>query len=130
MERKTEAIRASGSSSSEQVQRFGSVAVLKPEKAEYYKQLHANPWPSVCQQIRSSHIRNYSIFVKEIDGKEYLFSYFEYIGDNFAADMETMAKDPETQRWWKEAVPCLIPLPESGAKGEVWSGAQQVFHLD
>jgi L-rhamnose mutarotase len=29
-----------------------------------------------------------------------LFAYFEYIGDDFAADMVKMAADPVTQDWW------------------------------
>ena len=28
-------------------QRYAWVTGLKPEKADYYRQLHANPWPSV-----------------------------------------------------------------------------------
>ena len=115
---------------SPRVQRFASITGLKSEKASYYKKLHANPWPTVCKQIRQSHIQNYSIYLKQINGKDYLFSYFEYRGNNFAADMANMAKDPETQRWWKETDPCQIPLPDAKAKGKVWSDASEVFHLD
>ena len=32
-------------------QRYAWVTGLKPEKADYYRQLHANPWPSVNKMI-------------------------------------------------------------------------------
>jgi L-rhamnose mutarotase len=109
--------------------RYAWVTGLKPEKAEYYKQLHANPWPSVMKQVKAGHIQNYSIYLREIDGKLYLFSYLEYTGSDFDADMKKMAADPETQRWWKETDPCQSPLPDATAKGKIWSDAKEVFFL-
>jgi L-rhamnose mutarotase len=109
--------------------RYAWVTGLKPDKAEYYQKLHANPWPGVMKQIKAAHIRNYSIYLREIDGKPYLFSYLEYTGQDFAADMKKMAGDPETQRWWKETDPCQSPLPEAAAKGKIWADAKEVFHL-
>ena len=113
-----------------QPKRYAWVTGLKPEKAEYYKQLHAHPWPSVNKMIKKCHIRNYSIYLKEIDGKLYLFSYLEYSGKDFEADMKKMAADPETQRWWKETDPCQLPLPDAALKGKIWSDAEEVYHLD
>jgi len=111
------------------VQRFGSVIGLRPEKKDYYVQLHANTWPSVLRQIRESNIRNYSIYLAELEGKLYLFSYFDYVGRDFQADMEKMAKDPETQRWWKETDPCQTRLPGT-PEGEQWIRIPEVFHTD
>ena len=112
------------------VKRYGSVIGLKPEMLEKYKQLHANAWPGVLKMINESNIRNYSIYLKEIEpGKYYLFSYFEYIGTDFEADMAKMAKDPTTQKWWKETDPCQIPL-DSRKEGEFWASMEEVFHSD
>ena len=112
------------------VQRYGTVIMLKPETLAYYKELHAAVWPSVLKKIKECHIRNYSIYLKEIEaGKIYLFAYFEYTGDDYAADMARMAADPETQRWWKETDPCQAPIPLRGDK-EWWSRMDEVFHLD
>lgn len=110
------------------VQRFGSITGLKPEKMEYYKKLHAAVWPQVQKQITQSNIHNYSIYLKEIEGKQYLFSYFEYTGKDFASDMKKMAADTTTQRWWKETAPTQIPLPDAAARGETWSSMEEVFH--
>jgi len=114
----------------DKVQRYGLVIGLKPEKIAYYKELHAAAWPGVLRMIKECHIRNYSIYLKEVErGRFYLFSYFEYTGDNFEADMARMAADPTTQKWWKETDPCQIPLATRGEK-EFWSRMEEVFHLD
>lgn len=107
------------------IERYGSVIKVKPEKLDYYKKLHANPWPGVNKMIRECNIQNYSIYLKD----DYLFSYFEYTGDDFEADMEKMAQDPETQRWWMETDPCQIPL-STAKEGEKWASMEEVYHLD
>lgn len=116
--------------SSRSVTRYASITGLKAEKVAYYKKLHAKVWPSVLRKIKACHIRNYSIFLKEIDGQFFLFSYFEYAGQNIKLDMQKMASDPETQRWWKETDPCQQPLADAQEKGEIWSGMTEVFHTD
>ncbi len=109
------------------IKRYHSVTGLLPEKADYYFELHAKPWPGVMKKIKECNIQNYSIAVKEIEGKLYLFSQFEYLGEDFDGDMAKMAADPETLRWWKETDPCQIPLPDAKAKGKIWSTAKEVF---
>jgi L-rhamnose mutarotase len=109
--------------------RFAWVTGLKPEKAAYYKELHANPWPAINTMLKECNIQNYSINLKEIDGKLYLFSYLEYTGDDWEGDMKKMAADPETQRWWKETDPCQAPLPDAAAQGKIWSDMEEVYYL-
>ena len=114
----------------QRVQRFGWVTGLRPEKAAYYKDLHAHPRAAVNQMIKACHIQNFSIYAKKIEGKEYLFAYLEYTGKDFAADMKKMAADPATQAWWKETDPCQAALPDAKAKKKIWADAQEVYHLD
>ena len=107
------------------VTRYGTVIKVKPEKLVEYKDLHANPWPGVNKMIRECNIRNYSIYYR--DG--YLFSYFEYTGTDFEADMQKMAADSLTREWWKLTDPCQEPL-ESAGEGVWWADMEEVFHLD
>jgi L-rhamnose mutarotase len=109
------------------VKRYAWVTGLRPEKAAYYRDLHAHPWPAVGRMITACNIRNFSIHQAEIDGKPYLFAYLEYTGTDFAADMAKMAADPETQRWWKQTDPCQLPLPDAAAAGKVWSDLTEVY---
>ncbi|MEI6351151.1 MAG: L-rhamnose mutarotase [Verrucomicrobiota bacterium] len=111
------------------MKRYGSAIGLHPEKIEEYKTLHAAVWPGVLQMIKEVHIDNYSIYLRELDGKPYLFSYFEYTGADFAADMAKMAADPLTQKWWSVCMPCQNPLPDR-AEGEWWASMEEVFHQD
>ena len=104
------------------VKRYGSISRLTPEMADYYKKLLAAPWKQINDMIKECNIRNYSIYCHG----EYLFSYYEYTGDNYEADMAKMAADSETQRWWGECVPCMNPLSADGP----WMDMQEIYHLD
>ena len=68
---------------------------LKPDGADEYIRLHAQVWPDVISMISASNIRNYSIYLKNT----YLFTYFEYTGDDNDSDITRMASHPETQQF-------------------------------
>ena len=87
-------------------------------------------WPGVLATIDRSNIRNYSIYHGELTpGEHVLFAYYEYIGDDFKADMEKMAEDEATQIWWKYNDPLQIRLPGT-PEGEQWKAIPEVFHHD
>ncbi len=107
------------------MQRFGQLIGVKPEVLEDYVRYHAAVWPEVLDMIRQCNIRNYSIFHKD----HMLFAYFEYVGDDFEADMAMMAADPKTQEWWDIMMPMQQPIP-TRAEGEWWANLQEVFHTE
>ncbi|EJD6584264.1 L-rhamnose mutarotase [Providencia rettgeri] len=107
------------------IRRFGCVVQVRPEKLEYYKQLHANPWPEVNDMIKQCNLRNFSIYYKN----GLLFSYLEYIGNNYEADQKKMAAHLKTQEWWQETNPCQMALPGE-PEGTLWAEMEEVYHLD
>ena len=107
------------------MQRYGMVLKVKSEKIEEYKEYHADIWSGVADIITECNIRNYSIYLKD----DYLFSYFEYIGEDFKADMDKMAADPTTQKWWDIMMPMQNPLP-TRKEGEWWADMEEVFHQE
>lgn len=112
------------------MRRYGMVIGLKADSLDVYKKLHATVWPDVLRKIAECHIRNYSIYLRRLpDGNHYLFSYFEHIGEDFAADMARMAADSTTRQWWKLCMPCQQPLADR-AEGEWWASMNEVFHVD
>jgi len=111
------------------MKRYGSVIGLRESKLREYKKLHAAVWPGVLAMIRKCNICNYSIYLRKVAGHYLLFSYFEYVGRDFAADMAKMAADPTTQKWWSVCTPCQIPLADR-KKGEWWADMEEVFHQD
>lgn len=109
------------------MQRFGQVIKLHDDAVARYKELHASVWPEVLGMISACNLTNYTIFLREPENL--LFAYFEYVGEDFAADMAAMAADPVIQKWWSIAMPLQDPLP-TRAEGEWWAETQEVFHLD
>jgi L-rhamnose mutarotase len=112
------------------MKRYGWVIGVKDGKIEEYKRLHADVWPDVLDMITQCNIQNYSIYMRKLeDGRTYLFSYLEYTGDDFDADMAKMAADSTTQKWWDVCKPCQQPLSDRN-EGEWWADMEEVFHLD
>jgi L-rhamnose mutarotase len=109
------------------MRRMGMLIGLKADRVAEYKQLHAAVWPEILDKIRECNIRNYSIFLREPENL--LFAYWEYVGADFSADMELMAADPNTQRWWDICMPCQAPL-ETRDEGDWWAMMDEVFHVD
>ena len=107
------------------MKRVATVIRLRPEKEEEYRRLHADVWPAVLDRLTGSNIHNYSIFLR--DGL--LFGYYEYVGNDYEADLAAVEADPESRRWWTFTDPCQKPLPTAG-DGEWWVPAEEVFHLD
>lgn len=107
------------------MKRYGSIIKVKLDKLEEYKKLHANVWEGVLKTIKDCNIKNYSIFYR--DGL--LFSYFEYIGEDFDKDMQKMKEDSITQEWWKLTNPCQEPI-DTAKENEWWAKMEEVFHCD
>ena len=103
--------------------RHASILTLRPGKEAEYRDLHKAVWPRVLERMQLSNVQNFSIFLR--DGL--LFSYFEYAGDDFEADMAALAADPVSQRWWKLTEPCQEPV-RTAADGELWAPMDEVFH--
>ena len=107
------------------VRRFGQVIGVKPKRIDEYERLHAETWPGVLAAIRAANIRNYSIFRHGTQ----LFAYFEYVGDDFAADMAAMAADATVIEWWTLTDAMQDPLPDR-EPGSWWKTIPEVFHTD
>jgi len=107
------------------MKRFGQIIKLKEEGIKKYIEYHANPWPLVNAKLKEAHIERYSIFRRD----NILFAYFEYTGTDYQKDMELIAADPTTRRWWALVKPLMEPI-ESRVEGEFWAHMEEIFHLD
>ena len=103
------------------MQRFIQFSELKPEKVEDYVRLHAAPWPELLALITSCNIHNYSISLRG----NTLYTYYEYTGTDFAADMARMDESPVMQKWWTFSKPCFLHHDE----GHYYDDLQEVFYL-
>lgn len=107
------------------MKRYGQVIGLRPEHEAAYIEAHAAVPEAVLRTIKECNIQNYSIFLR----KSVLYSYFEYTGSDYAADMAKMAADPATQEWWSRMEPMQSPF-EDRAPGAWWTEMEEVFHID
>ena len=105
------------------MKRVCQVIGLKPECYEKYKNLHDHIWPHIVERLRERNIRNYTIFY--LDGK--LTAYFEYVGNDFEADMAIQEDDIERQ--WQEQ--CIaMQSSADGADTIRWLPQEVLFHMD
>lgn len=104
--------------------RVGMVIKIREDKIEEYKKLHATDNPGVRDLLTKYNMRNFSIFLHQLDdGNYYEFGYYEYIGDNFEEDMANLAQEPRNIEWLKVCDPMQIPL--EGYEG--WAEMEQVY---
>ena len=96
---------------------------IKPDQIEAYKDLHAGP--GVRDLLRQAHIYNFSIFLRQLDdGKYYEFAHYEYVGDDYTADMAWLAAQPANQAWLALCDPMQIPL----TGGSSWAEMTKIYY--
>lgn len=105
------------------VQRFGMVNRIRPEALNRYLELHAAGHPGVRDLLVKYHIRNFSIFLQQIGSDWFEFGYYEYTGDDHAADMAALAAEPRNLAWLRDCDPMQHPL--EGAEG--WTVMEPIY---
>ena len=98
------------------MKRIGTLMKLKPGALEAYTKLHDNIWDEVVEAANKANMRNYTIFMTK-DG--HLFSYYEYVGEDFDGDMAKKNALQISQKW-QEA---------TGAFREFMDGESKVIEL-
>lgn len=104
------------------MKRFTLYSELKPDKVEDYKQLHKEPWDELMALLEECHIHHYSISVKGTS----LFTYYEYTGEDYEADMKKMDESKVMRRWWTFSKPCFLHHD----KGHYYDDLEEVFYKE
>jgi L-rhamnose mutarotase len=107
-----------------EAKRIGSVIGVKPDQIAEYERIHAEVWPGVLATLKRANVSKFSIFRFE----NMLFSYMEYTGEDYEADMALISADPVTQDWWKVTAPMQNPVPQK-KENEWWHQIPEVFQL-
>jgi len=107
---------------------FGQIGRIKPECIEEYCRLHevdvyTEKWAGVLQLIRDCNIQNYNIFIED----DVVFGYYEYVGEDYEADMAKMAADPLNQEWWSHTRPCFTKYKADSPEA-FYTDMKQIFH--
>ena len=109
---------------------FGQIGRLKPECIDLYRRLHEQDvytprWAGVLKKIHDCNMQNYSIFIED----DVVFGYFEYVGQDYDADMAKMAADPTTQDWWSHTRPCFTKYKADSPEA-FYTDMQQIFFFE
>jgi len=104
------------------MRRFLTITKLKPDKVGRYIELHDQIGPSVVKAAHDYNLRNYSIHRVGL----YLFSYFEYVGDDYESDMLAKNALPVAQKWRRQTGECFDRVTEQ----ESALTAEEIFHHD
>ena len=107
------------------MKRIAQVIGVAPDKAEEYIALHKDVPAAVAEHLTRCGYRNYSIFLWD----SLLFSYIEYVGDDYEKDLALMAEHEPTRAWWKLVGPLQVPVATRN-EGEWWASIQEVYHQD
>jgi L-rhamnose mutarotase len=114
-----------GKDSNQPVRRVGMVIGIKPDQISAYKKLHAASNPGVRDLLSKYHMQNFSIYIHKLnDGNYYLFGYYEYVGNDYAADMAKLDAEPRNKEWLSKTAPMQIPLPGEKA----WATMDEAYH--
>jgi L-rhamnose mutarotase len=105
------------------LRRVGSVIEIRPECITAYRKLHSEGYLGVRDLLVKYHLRNYSIFLHQINERWFEFGYYEYAGRDFDGDMAALALEQRNQEWMKICDPMHLPL-----KGETgWVKMEHIF---
>ncbi|ORY76864.1 rhamnose mutarotase [Leucosporidium creatinivorum] len=114
------------------VKRVCQIIKVKPERFEEYCKVHDEVWPGVLAALEKAHFTDYSIHYDPIHSL--LIANFKWTGEDWDADMEGVARDEETRRWWKmtdSMQESLVPGAKgSGEEGGWWLDLKEVFRYE
>lgn len=79
------------------MKRIATITKLKPGQREIYKKIHDEISAEVAASSHMANMRNFTMFIYD----DYLFSYYEYVGEDFNADMAAKMNRPVSQAWAK-----------------------------
>ena len=88
------------------MKRIATITKLKPGVAEEYRRVHDGIWPEVVEAAHEANMRNFTIF----RCGDYLFSCYEYLGDDFEADMARKAAKPVSPKWQETTGAFMEPV--------------------
>ena len=107
------------------MKKIGQICGITAENAKKYIEYHNNIPKEIKELITACNIRNYRIFYRN----GILFSYYEYVGEDYDADMQKMAANEDNQKWWDLVKPIMSPLPDR-KDGEFWADMELIFEQD
>mmetsp|Transcript_20579 Transcript_20579/g.40751 ORF Transcript_20579/g.40751 Transcript_20579/m.40751 type:complete len:206 (-) Transcript_20579:441-1058(-) len=91
-------------------QRLAAV-LTEPHDIIKFNQLRlSSSWPDTLSTLKAHHIKNLAVYRKDVQptttaaaasGQSFLFSRFDYCGNDLDMDLEQLYENPQTENWLK-----------------------------
>jgi len=109
------------------IRRVGQIAKVRPDRLAELKQTYQDNRDAIQTFLSEYQLHNFSIYVKELEpGSPYLFKYFEYVGDDYAAARKAMQQDRRLQKWKQRFWARYLEEPKPDAESP-WIDMEEVF---
>lgn len=105
------------------LKRLGMMNEVKADCLNAYRMLHAEDNQGIRDLLVKYHLRNYSMFLKQIENRWIVFSYCEYAGRDFETDMNALYKDARYQEWQETRKKIQV----STDVDQGWNDMEQIF---
>jgi L-rhamnose mutarotase len=105
------------------LKRLGMMNEVKPECLNAYRMLHSEENQGIRELLLKYHLRNYSMFLKQIENRWFVFTYCEYAGRDFVSDMKSLNMDVRYQEWQNASK----KLHVSSSNNHEWNDMEQIF---
>ncbi len=90
-----------------------------PPAVEKYMSLQKSIPPQVFQAMQKANIRNYSVFLTQLEQNYVAIRYFDYIGNDYDLDMVGLLRNEDYSKWNSQCEECQIPMMGKGKNGKV-----------
>jgi L-rhamnose mutarotase len=105
-------------------QRHTRIVEIQAGKVDACRKLFAAFPEELAELYRAARHRNMTTFLKELGGKSYLITNFEYAGIDYAGDVARLEKK-EAMKNWRKALAEVLASPQPALGGE---NIEEVFY--
>jgi len=105
------------------LKRIGRMAEIRPECLVQYRTILADGSAAIRELLIKHQLRNFSIFISQCGNRWFMYSYCEYVGRDYDADMDALAKDVGYQEWMRTSQPMHVSTDADFQ----WRQMEQVF---
>jgi L-rhamnose mutarotase len=107
-------------------QRHTRIVEIQAGKLDACRKLFAAFPEELAELYRAARHRNVTSYLKELGGKSYLITFFEYVGNDYAGDVARLEKK-EAMKNWRKALAEVLASPQPLQAGE---NIEEVFYTE
>lgn len=105
------------------LKRIGRVIEIKPDSLSACRAMLEEENPAIRDLLKKHQMRNFSMFLSQLGNRWFVFSYCEYAGRDYKADLDALGKNTAYQEWLDG-----FQSMEVSDKGDTaWTDMERIF---